>query len=212
MKKSILFFSVLFLAFQTYPQDVDYARSILKKLTSKGFHGRGYVKNGDLKAAAFIANQFKKNGVLPVDSVYFQSYCFPINTFPGKISVSIDDTKLKPGSDFVISSSSPSIEGTFMLTYLPDTITTDTGFIQTVQSMQQGGVFFVTNYYPRKIYGKTLDGIKGIIVLEDKTPGWHVSNGGSVQNTVWLKIKKSELPGEAKTVSIYAREPLYHQL
>ena len=150
MKKSILFFSVLFLTFQIYPQDVDYARSVLNKLTSKGFHGRGYVKNGDLKAATYIAKQFKKNGVLPFDSVYFQSYSFPINTFPGKISVSIDDTKLKPGSDFVISSSSTSVDGTFNLTYLPDTITTDTGFIQTVQAVQQEGVFLVTKYNPPK--------------------------------------------------------------
>jgi len=204
MKKIVLLFSILFITGQIFGQNIEYARSVLKKLSSKGFHGRGYVKTGDLKAAKYIANQLKKNKVSPFDEEYFQQYSFPINTFPGKISIFIDDIKLKPGADFVISSSAGTIDDQFKIEFLTDTITTDTGFIQTIRSAGKKDVFYISNYYPRKIYGKTIEGIKGIIVLEDTTPAWHVSNGNSVQNTVWLKIKKSKMPDQARSLRIAA--------
>ncbi len=204
MKKSIFLFIVLALSFQLHAQDIEYARKVLGKLTAKNFHGRGYLKKGDEKAAHYIARQFEKNNVQNLDSVYFQSYNFAINTFPGKIVVEIDDTKLNPGEDYVISCSSPTVDGTFTLAFLPDTIPTDSGFIQTINEHKNSGAFLISNYYPRKLYGKTFDGIEGIIILDKKTPGWHVSNGNKVQNTVWLKIKKTALPDDAKKISISA--------
>ncbi len=52
--------------------DLSYARHVVKKLASPGFNGRGYRKDGDKKAAAFIAKAFRKQGVEPLfgDSYY----------------------------------------------------------------------------------------------------------------------------------------------
>lgn len=204
MKKIIVFIAVFILGWQLNAQDIEYARKVMGKLTSKSFHGRGYVKTGDEKAALYIANQFEKNGIQAFNPGYFQTYTFPINTFPGKISIEIDGEKLKPGKDFVISSSSPSIVGEFKLVGLPDTITTDTGFILTINSYKDSEAILVSNYSSRKLYGKTFDGIRGIVVLDKDSPSWHVSNGNKTENTSWFKINKSVIPSDAKHISISA--------
>lgn len=204
MKKIILFIAVLFLLQGLQAQDIEYARKLLSKLSSKSLHGRGYVKNGDEKAAKYLAKQFKKEGVKSLDSAYFQTYSFPINTFPGKISIEIDGEKLKPGKDFVISSSSPSVNGQFKLVRLPDTITTDTGFIQSIKIYQNSGAFLVSNYSSRKLYGNTFKGIKGIIILSKESPAWHVSNGNEIQKTVWLKVNKLVISQQAAKIIISA--------
>lgn len=204
MKKLSVF--VLFLIpFCFLGQDIEYARSIIKKLSSKQLHGRGYVKQGDLKAAEYIANQFKKNGVSPLGSSYFQSYNLPINTFPGKIRLSIDRQKLKPGTDWVISSSSPSINRSFNLIHLPDTITTDSGFLVSARSIANKDVFLVTTYLSRKLYGKDVAGFRGVVVIDTnvlKLPGWHVSNGNKVSKTCWLKVKNEALAENASSLTI----------
>ena len=204
MKKPIALIFILALSFHIQAQDIDYARKVLSKLTAKNFHGRGYLKKGDEKAAHYLARQFEKHDVQKLDSVYFQSYNFAINTLPGKITVRIDETKLNPGEDYVISCSAPSVDGMFSIVFLSDTISTDTGFILAIRNYKNKGLYLVTNYYPRKLYGKTIGGVDGIIVLDEKTPGWHVSNGNKVSNTVWLKIKKTALPDDAKKISVSA--------
>ncbi len=80
-------------------------------------HGRGYVNDGDKIAATFISNEFFKCGLLSIGENYFQPFEIPINTFPDTVEVYIDDQKLIPGKDFVIFSSSPSVWGTFELTW-----------------------------------------------------------------------------------------------
>src|SRR5690606_19549820 len=51
-------------------------RGHIEKLASPEFHGRGYVNNGGDIAADYIADVFKKNGLLPVKGYdsYFQDY------------------------------------------------------------------------------------------------------------------------------------------
>lgn len=213
MKNLLAFILFIVFSFSLQGQDVDYARKVLNKLSSKGFHGRGYVKKGDQKAAAYLARQFKKDELLSFDSGYFQAYSFPINTFPGKVDVSINGIQLVPGQDFVLSCSAPSTEGTATIIRLPDTISTDSGFLQSIEPYQKQHVFLVSAYYPRKFYGKTLDGIEGIIVLTDKTPWWHVSNGDEVQGTIWLRVLKEAMSASAQQIEIHAQSvyELQHQ-
>jgi len=120
MLRSCIFFLIVLIASQINAQNEQYARKVLDKLTSPSMKGRGYVKKGDKKAAHYIAKQFKKNKLNSFTKDYFQHYDFPINTFPGKVELVVDDKKLKAGVDYVISSSSPSINGTFKLVYVSD--------------------------------------------------------------------------------------------
>jgi hypothetical protein len=100
-------------------QDSIYARKVIEKLTSKKFAGRGYVSNGDKLAANFIANEFKEIGLLPASEYlnstnpYFQEFSFSVNTFPGSVDVKINEKKLIPGKDFIVSADCKSIKGKF---------------------------------------------------------------------------------------------------
>ncbi|TKC12542.1 M28 family peptidase [Pedobacter polaris] len=102
MKKT-LFISLLFLSFNSYAQDLKYVRKTLNTLTSSEFWGRGYTKNGMEKAANFIQSEFKSFGLKPMDGKDFkQSFIFSVNTFPGKMDLSINGKRLIPGNDFII--------------------------------------------------------------------------------------------------------------
>src|SRR5436190_24241508 len=88
-------------------QDKSGARSIVDTLTSPYFWGRGYTNDGLKKAAAFLSNEFKSYGLQPANKGgYLQEFSYPVNTFPGKMEVSVNDIKLKPGKDFIISAES----------------------------------------------------------------------------------------------------------
>jgi len=103
MKNLITILLSLFTISSSIAQDVNYALNIVNVLSSEKYHGRGYVKRGDAKAAKYIAKQFKTNGVAKFGKNYFQKYSFPINTFPNILSVSIDGNELIPGKDYVVS-------------------------------------------------------------------------------------------------------------
>ena len=107
-------------AFSYWGQQVDF-RAYTKQLCSPAFHGRGYVNQGDSIAAAYISQQFKKIGLLPIEGSYFQSFSFPVNTFPGKMLVYTESDTLRPGIDFLVAPNSSGRKGTLNLTYFtPD--------------------------------------------------------------------------------------------
>lgn len=73
-------------------------------------HGRGYVSNGVNKAANYLRRKFKEFGLLPFtsDSSYFQSYSFPVNTFPSSISLKLQRKAMVPGEDYIVHAASSS--------------------------------------------------------------------------------------------------------
>jgi aminopeptidase YwaD len=110
------FFIFLFCAVNSFAQDSTYTRGIINTLSSKAFWGRGYTKDGMKKAADYIASAYQKIGLLPMGTTYKQNFNFPVNTFPGKMMVSINGKKLIPGKDFIVNNESPSIKQISKLT------------------------------------------------------------------------------------------------
>ena len=109
LKKVLIPFVFLFLviAVPLRCQDVAQARQLVEKLSSKEFWGRGYTNNGMARAAGFIESEFKAYGLHPLFGKSFsQDFTYPINTFPGKMQVSLNGKKLEPGRDFIISAES----------------------------------------------------------------------------------------------------------
>jgi len=99
------YLAILFLlmSFNGFSQDIKYVRKTLNTLTSASFWGRGYTRNGMEKAANFIQSEFKSFGLTPMDGKDFkQPFIFSVNTFPGKMDVSINGKKLIPGKDFIV--------------------------------------------------------------------------------------------------------------
>ena len=91
-----------FLIINCQAQDTLYARKVLNELCSPKYKGRGYVGNGDKKAAAYIQGQFKSIGLKKVKGSYTQSFTFPVNTFPKKVEVKYNGVLLVAGRDYII--------------------------------------------------------------------------------------------------------------
>ncbi len=181
-------------------QNLQYVKKVNHKLCSKAYHGRGYVKHGDTKAGKFVASEFKKAGLKSFTDNYYQPYQFAINTFPGKITVKADDRKLIAGTDFVISLSSPGIKGTYPLIWVPDSVSTPEQLVSFVENSGEKDGFLVLPQQFKKLYGTEIPWGRGAILLEDKQPWWHVSNGRHVGRSVWLKIDKHKLPKTTRTI------------
>ena len=45
-------------------QDMPRVRQTIDTLTSAAMHGRGYIYNGDAKAASYIQNRFRQLGLI----------------------------------------------------------------------------------------------------------------------------------------------------
>lgn len=108
-----LSFTFLFIAFGLTAQDLTSARENIRKLSSREFHGRGYVAKGDKKAALFLSGSFQSYGLLHFGKTYFQPYEFNINTFPGKLEVSVNNIALRPACDYMLNPMSKGCKGTF---------------------------------------------------------------------------------------------------
>jgi aminopeptidase YwaD len=111
----ICLFTILFgSSYVSFSQQLQYARQVINTLASPAFKGRGYVENGDKIASAYIAGEFKKSNVIPLNKgSYFQNYNLSVNTFPGKVMVKLNGNLLVTGADYLVSATSPSVHGTF---------------------------------------------------------------------------------------------------
>lgn len=119
-------FLVSFLLCGNIFAQVEYAREITSKLCSPDFHGRGYVKKGDSIAAEYIVEEFKKLDVAGYKkNKYFQYFSFEVNTFPDTVALSIGDSVLIPGVDFIIDPSNGSIRGDYITEMIPTELVYD---------------------------------------------------------------------------------------
>lgn len=95
-----------------FSQNISFGKKIVDTLTSPYFWGRGYTNDGMKKAADFLSNEFKNYGLEPINSKnYFQSFSYPVNTFPGKMQVNINGKDLEPGKDFIVSPETKGVKG-----------------------------------------------------------------------------------------------------
>ncbi|MBA4140689.1 MAG: aminopeptidase, partial [Segetibacter sp.] len=110
MKKHFIIL-LLITSNSSFSQDYKYARRIVNTLTSTNFWGRGYTNNGMHKAAIFLSAQLQSFGLQPMQgNSFLQTFKYPVNTFPGKMEVSINGKPLVPGRDFIVSPNSPGVK------------------------------------------------------------------------------------------------------
>lgn len=89
----------------------EQVKSYIQTLCSPDFHGRGYVNGGDSIAAQFIAKNFHDIGLKPIDKGYFQTFEFPVQSFPGACELKMDGEVLIPGIHYLVApNSGPSCE------------------------------------------------------------------------------------------------------
>ena len=119
--KKIICLLLVFCTVQLQAQDLAHYKRIVKELSSARYQGRGYARGGANKAGRFLEKEFRKAGV---DEVTLQPFTIDINTFPGKMELWADGTKLTPGVDYSMREYSPGVKGEFPV-YHVDTLDFD---------------------------------------------------------------------------------------
>ena len=74
-----------------HAQDLAYYKQIVKELSSAKYQGRGYAYGGANKAGTYLLGEFAKAGA---NELWRQEFTIDINTFPGKMKMSVDGKKL----------------------------------------------------------------------------------------------------------------------
>ena len=93
-------------------QDLARARRTIEKLASPGLHGRGYVQQGERKAAAYLRGRLRELKLEPLAPGYTQPFKLDVNAFPGKVKLKVHRyesnsllgtpfQKLRAGHDFI---------------------------------------------------------------------------------------------------------------
>ena len=113
--KKILIVLLVVAGIGTHAQDMAYYKRVVKELSSAKYQGRGYARDGANKAGLYLKKEFAKAGA---DEVTLQPFKLDINTFPGRMELSVDGLKQTPGVDFTMREFSPGVQGTFPLYYI----------------------------------------------------------------------------------------------
>ncbi len=113
MVKRIAVFSLALLISGLAFAQKEFARKVVDTLASPYMGGRGYVDDGNERAAKYLNNEFKSLGLTPFGQSYLQKFEYPVNSYPTPYSVSINGKLTEPGADYIIIPSTPTIKGTF---------------------------------------------------------------------------------------------------
>ena len=200
----ILTVAVMALSLGLNAQEKAYAHKIVNKLCAKKMKGRGYVGKGDYKAATFLASEMKRIGLKPLYNNYLQEYSFPINTFPGTISLKVDGKKLAPASDYMVSLNSPKTNGAFELRFLLNDSLQNSQDLQKLKNQDLRNCVVVSDKYHKEFSDTNVLGAAGYIFLKDSSARlvWRVSNGHKVNPYFVLEVKNNRICKQNKAISV----------
>ena len=191
---------------QLSAQDLTHYKKIIKELSSAKYQGRGYAEDGANKAGKWIAKEFAKVGA---DKVVCQPFKLDINTFPGKMEMSIDGKKQIPGVDFTLREFNPGIKGEFTLYYIdtlnynPDKIFAD------LATPEYKGAFVVCDFmfsYKhladfKKLQNKKDCNNSGLIYTWESPLKFYKAYGETVKEKpiIWVT---PDFPKDAKSIKV----------
>jgi len=115
----------LLLSSASFAQDMKYTKELVNTLSSKEFHGRGYVKKGDSIAAAYLSKEMKSLKLEGFTDNYYQPYTISINTYPGKTILKLDGKELEPASEYIVNPNSKTCVGESDLKWINKDILTN---------------------------------------------------------------------------------------
>lgn len=145
LRTSLLLCILGFCASFAGAQDLEYVRSVLTTLCSSEMAGRGYVNNGDQKAAAFIKDALSAAKLKPFKGDYYQPFAFQVNSFPNRIDVMVGRYALVQGEHFVVSAGCPPVKGTFGLVWVDSALIDNNAAFQKLEKKQLRNSFIVLN-------------------------------------------------------------------
>jgi len=209
MLRFVPFLFTLFLVGISNAQNSSYAKEMIDSLCAPRYHGRGYVFQGDLKAASFIEKQCKSKGLNSFGDSYTQSFKLGVNTFPGDMSVKFNRKLLQTGVDYQINPGSQNLNGSFKTYYLkPSMVKSQEKIFKTASKKKvQNRVIVIDETSENAVIEEFSKGInqnplnaKSYVLLKDKKLTWWVSR--RTYNTTILDVSKEGLDKKIKTVDL----------
>lgn len=188
-----------------FAQNMARVHQTIDTLTSPYFHGRGYIREGDARAADYLRDRFKQMGLQPIGDSYFQKFSFPVNRITETPELQVNGQTLKAGEDFVVRASSPTGSGKAGLLQLDTLALTDPATAQKFFSQSFKNKALVYRQQDTKQlsqlpqpYQLKLQQAKLHIILQPKALLSAVAL--EQQATPVLEIKESAWPANAKEV------------
>jgi len=174
-------------------------------------HGRGYVNNGDQKAAEFIRNEFKNDSLKSFNNDYFQSFKISIGTLPGKVAVQIGKNKMTPAVDYLVSASSATTKGKYKIIRLDSEIVNSENVFKKFLNTDFSKKFILldkTGIKDQKNIGlfntielHNLLHAKGIISISSKLV-WNIEDALTPSTGANIIIKNSSLPNQSRKIKV----------
>lgn len=189
-------------------QNIDYSRTVINELCSPNMAGRGYVNDGDKKAATYIAKQLKLHNTLAFDKNYLQKVSFPINTFPGEMQVLIDEKNITPVEDFIASPNCKSIKGTFPIVYLPEAADTIDAVFDSLLHIDFTDKFVVAPFKHRKLTREKSLKTSGVLIPKQSLIWW-ASTAFEVAEVPLILVKDSLLLDSPKNITVDIKHKFY---
>ena len=212
--RSLSLLLLLLVAASLPAQDLPRFKRIVKQLSSAKYQGRGYARNGVRKAGHYIVKEFQKSGV---DEVMYQPFTLDINTFPGKMELSIDGRKLKAGRDFTVREYNPGIRGEFQL-YHVDTLHYDFEHIKAdLARPENRGCFLVCDFwFPYRhrqdftfLQNPDSSHISGVIYTWNEPLKFYKAYGERVAAIPTLWTLSAAMPKDAKRIRVNVENRFY---
>ena len=195
-------------AVQVDAQDLAQYKKVVKELSSSKYQGRGYARDGANKAGNYLEKQFRKAGV---DAVTRQHFTLDINTFPGKMKLSVDGRKMVAGTDFTLREYSPGVRGTYNLYHI-DTLNYDSEKIfRDLAKPEYRNAFVVCDFWftykHREDFQKlqTAGGAPnaGLVLTWDEEPlKFYKAYGEKVIDKPVLWLLSRQIPRGSKTITV----------
>ena len=204
--KRLLLLILAVISVQLGAQDLAHYKKIVKELSSAKYQGRGYAEDGANKAGKWIAKEFAKAGA---DEVICQPFKLNINTFPGKMEVSVDGKKQIPGVDFTVREFNPSLKGEFKLYYVDTLNYNPEKIFADLASEEYEGAFVVCDFmftYKhsadfRKLQSKKECSNSGMVYTWEAPLKFYKAYGETVKEkpVIWVR---PDFPKDAKTIKV----------
>lgn len=177
------FFALLLFVFvvSANAQHRDFAQNVIDTLCSDDLAGRGYVNDGDAKAAEYIADQYQKIGLKPLTKHYFQHFKLDVNTIP-TCEVKLGERTLEAGIDYMVAPHSGSVEGRYSVFHIDEKLLGKRSVVRKVRkAVSKGqaiaiGLFDERDQKLQEQLASIRDLCKGhLLIIQKKNLIWSVS-------------------------------------
>jgi len=218
----LLYIGIITLMTASMAQDTNYARRIIRTLSSPTMYGRGAAYKGDSIAASFIRSEFYRLNIKELGNRYFQSFSYNTCSMEGQCWIDLNGRRLKPYDEFRVAPWSCSlIRPSINVINIPITILVNQDKLHSFIATHQGSISEAVVYidatgveqlddYEKKNAKSILSELKrrnpfsskGIIIGLKTLNTYSVSSCDRQRNYTYIEMLASSMPKRVKSLNI----------